>query len=80
MSDQKYNLESLLNDDTFIYWMKGDERLSESEKKEWDHWLLLDKRNKELIKRAKKILDMPFKEEDYDFDPGELLRLIKKRR
>lgn len=79
MSYQKSNLGKLLNDDTFIYWMKKDDRLSESKKEEWDNWLSLDKRNQDLLRRAKKIIEMPFKEESKDFDTVELLRLKKKR-
>lgn len=75
MSSEQSKLGKLLNDDSFICWLKQDERLSGSMKKKWDDWLSSDKRNSRLAERAKKIIELPFKEEVEDCDKEELLRL-----
>lgn len=75
MSNEKFNLGELLNDDSFISWVKQDNRLSESEKQKWDDWLSSDKKNNRILRRAKKIIDMPFKETQEDCDLSELQRL-----
>jgi hypothetical protein len=75
VSSEQSELGELLNDDSFIYWLKQDERLSGSMKKKWDDWLSSDKRNSRLAERAKKIIELPFKEEVEDCDKEELLRL-----
>lgn len=75
MSNEKFNLGELLNDDSFISWVKQDSQLSESEKDKWDDWLSSDKNNKQLLRRAEKLIEMPFKSSELDCDLGELHRL-----
>lgn len=75
MSSEKFKLGDLLNDDSFIYWVRQDDRLSDSMKKKWDEWLSSDERNKLLLKKARKIIKMPFKVNKVDCDSDELNRL-----
>ena len=77
VSSDKSKLGELFNDDSFIYWIKQDARLSYSMKKKWDGWLASDERNKHLFEKAKKIIEMPFKEVEQGCDSEELFRLKK---
>lgn len=76
MSNEKFNLGELLNDDSFIRWVKEDDQLSDSQKEKWDDWLSSNEGNADLLRKAKKIISMPFKEADEDCD-SELLNRIK---
>lgn len=78
MTSQASLLIDLLNDDTFLKWIKCSETLPTSEKKRWDQWLEQSSQHKEMVQHAKKILDMPFREVTIDCtSSGELDRLLE---
>lgn len=70
-------MSELLNDDSFIYWVNEDDRLSDSDKMKWDKWLSSAKENRHILNRAKKIINMPFNETDADVSVSEELRRLK---
>lgn len=79
MSSGNSFLEHLLNDDSFISWVKRDENLNYSDQIKWDKWLHENPNRKKLVCQAKKILEMPFKEIPIDCNKSkELDRLLKK--
>lgn len=72
-------LFELLNDDTFVAWIEGDNYLSKSDKIKWDKWLEDSPNHARIVKHAKKIVEMPFNDIKVDCNfSGELDRLLKK--
>jgi hypothetical protein len=55
-------LSELLNDESFLRWLKKDTDAKESEK--WEQWLSEDSQRKNLVAKARKFLNMPFKSSD----------------
>lgn len=71
-------LIDLLNNDTFVGWIRGGEHLSKSEKEEWDEWLQENQDHIKIVQHAKKILEMPFKEVKISCNStGKLDRLLE---
>ena len=58
MSSQESILGELLNDESFVRWLKKDTDSKETEK--WERWISEDSRRKKLVAKARKFLDMPF--------------------
>jgi hypothetical protein len=54
------NLKRLLNDESFIRWLKNEE--TNKEQQRWDHWLGDDFERQIIVRKAKKIVTMPFME------------------
>lgn len=75
MTSQESNLCDLLNDESFIRWMRGTS--SDIEKKSWDKWLHTNNhKHQQLIKEAEKYLMMPFNTIDVEDEiPEEAKRL-----
>lgn len=59
MANQESLLGKLLNDESFIRWLEGN--ASPVDKGGWDRWLLKNPENQRMVKKARKILNMPFK-------------------
>lgn len=57
-SSKQIRLESLLDDKSFIRWIKGD--TDHQEKIKWDNWFNKKPGNKTLAREANKILNLPF--------------------
>jgi len=54
---QENDLEKLLQDESFLVWLKGEPTAFASR---WENWLSESSRNSELAKIAKVLLTMPF--------------------
>ena len=68
-------LARLLNDESFIRWVEGEP--GSADNKKWDAWLLENPAHQTVVKKAKKMLNMPFQTfptADGDM-PAELQRL-----
>ena len=70
---QHSNLEELLNDESFIRWLRDEATRQEEQK--WDRWLADDPENRMTVRKAKKIITMPFIE-DIPSDTKEELRIL----
>ncbi|MCC5908610.1 MAG: hypothetical protein JJU13_20495 [Balneolaceae bacterium] len=66
-------LEKLLDDESFIRWMKG--MASQSEIIKWENWCQSRESNKVLAEQAKKLLSMPFKTKNPPDVDKEMTRL-----
>jgi len=56
---RQVTLAQLLNDESFLRWLR--KTASVPEQQEWEQWLLEDERHEILVKKAQKIIRMPFK-------------------
>jgi hypothetical protein len=75
MTSKDPNLKKLLNDESFIRWLKDEATVEERQK--WDHWLNDDPEREIITQKAKKIATMPFVEND-SVDIGEELWALRK--
>ncbi|HYW33887.1 MAG TPA: hypothetical protein VE868_00640 [Balneolaceae bacterium] len=76
MDSKPSNLEEFLNDESFIRWVK--EESSKQEKQKWDRWLAENSETRTTVRKAKKIIRMPFIK-DFPNDNEEALRTLQKR-
>lgn len=77
MTFQKSILIDLMNNDSFVAWLRGGESLPESEKNRWNEWGQENPAHGDLILQAKKILEMPFNIKDIScISSGELEKLM----
>ncbi|MDZ7690787.1 MAG: hypothetical protein U5K69_06575 [Balneolaceae bacterium] len=58
--EKENTLANLLNDESFLRWLRDDAKKSEENK--WKEWLYSDPKRKAVIEKAKKINSMPFRE------------------
>lgn len=72
-SSKQIRLESLLDDKSFIRWIKDD--ADHQEKIKWDNWFNKKPENKSLAREAKKILNLPFRKAETPNVNEELSRL-----
>lgn len=73
-SSKQIRLESLLDDRSFIRWIKGD--ADHQEKIKWDNWFNKKPGNENLAREANKILNLPFQKVKIPNVNEELSRLI----
>jgi transmembrane sensor len=66
-------LEKLLDDESFLRWIRG--TASQSEIIEWENWGQSRASNKILVEVAKKLLSIPFKTDNPPDVNKELIRL-----
>lgn len=74
MSDDKPDLSTLLNDESFVGWLRGTS--STAEAKTWQQWHDESDHCQSLTSKAKKLLQMPFKTPEVT--PGEVKKEIER--
>ncbi len=62
MTQKEFDLSDLLNNDSFISWLKGTS--STKETISWQQWYDATAKNQVLTMKARKIVYMPFNNED----------------
>lgn len=78
---EEFFLRKLINDESFIRWLK--DNIDPKEKEDWDRWLMKSLEHRCLANRAVKILSMPFKISKIEDDDlleqlGQLQKTISK--
>lgn len=59
MTKNKSTLSTLLNNETYIKWLRG--TCTAADSKAWQQWYKESKEHRQLTERAIKLLNMPFK-------------------
>lgn len=78
MTFQNSMLIELLNDDTFVAWVKGENNITNVEREKWNAWLEENPYHVILIEQVNRILEMPFNEVEIGCESsGELERLLR---
>ncbi|WP_234572589.1 hypothetical protein [Rhodohalobacter sp. 614A] len=78
MTFQNSMLIELLNDDTFVAWVKGENNITNAEREKWNDWLEENPYHAILIEQVNRILEMPFNEVEIGCESsGELERLLR---
>lgn len=78
MTFQNSMLIQLLNDDTFVAWVKGENNIPNAEREKWNAWLEENPYHAILIEQVNRILEMPFNEVEIGCESsGELERLLR---
>ena len=84
MKDRKKDFSALINNESFLRWLRGNS--SELETSKWQKWYSESVYNQELTQKAKKIISMPFKNPSISTEEVEMalkrfnehfLRLVK---
>lgn len=76
LTSAKKNLKELFNDESFVNWIRGE--ADPEMKNKWDRWFLKDQEHQEIVKRARKLLNLPFKNIDVNHHIPEELERLKK--
>ncbi|SMO53844.1 hypothetical protein [Gracilimonas mengyeensis] len=58
MTDEEKDLNELINNESFLRWLRGTS--SSAETKKWQNWHAESVKNWKLTRKAKKIISMPF--------------------
>lgn len=66
MTYKKQNLSELVNDESFLRWLRRRSTIAETKK--WQKWYAESIHNRELKKKAEIIVNMPFKHADFSVD------------
>lgn len=77
MASQESLLGKLLNDESFLHWLK--DKATPEEKEEWGRWLLKDPGHRRVVEKAQKFLNMPFKTTQSRHDKSEQLCRLQKK-
>ncbi len=62
MKNETKNFSALINNESFLRWLRGTSSADETTK--WRKWHLESFYNQELTRKAKKIINMPFENPD----------------